>query len=238
MKSKSIIILIVLLLVLTLVNLTILSSDNKLVVFVSALFILAVVFLILTLIHKSYQKATNKLHPFSILLICYLIIIKNIALQTQFYSIEWAFLVFIVCATIFYDFKIDSRFMILPALLLLAYIPFLLTGKYNQIAETSAIYVYYFLVVGVAIQLAEHFKDKPTALDFEKTMKIIIRKVPWITLINIAGIITIGIILIDKLYTVTSLHLVFWKYTAIYFFVLCLIFYSISLLKSIKEQTT
>ena len=217
------------------VNITVLSSDNQILVFISSLFILAVIFLILTLIHKSYQKATNKLHPFSILLIVYLILITNITLQTQLYSIEWAFLAFIVCAVIFYDFKIDSRFMILPALLLLTYIPFLLIGKYNQIAETTAIYVYYFLVVGVATQLAEHIRQKQSALDFNSTMKTIIKKAPWITIINLTGMFIIGIILLEKFYNITFLDLVFWKYTGIYLFILWLIFYSISITKSVKE---
>jgi len=238
MKTKSVIMLIIILLVLTLINISIMSSGNKLLVFISAVFILTMVFLCLVLFHKYYQNATNKLHPFSILLIIYLIIITDIALQTQVYSIEWAFLAFIICATILYDFKIDSRFMILPALLLLAYLPFLLIGKYSQIAETAAIYIYYFLVVGVAIQFAEYINKKPLSLDFEKTMQVIIKKAPWLLLINITGIITIGIIIINRINNnIKSLDLIFWQYTLIYFFVIFVIFYSISRLSTTKEQT-
>lgn len=53
-----------------------------------------------------------------------------------------------------------SQFWIAQALFLLATCPLILISKYNQeVANDTAIYAYYFLVIGVVIRLIEHLMD-------------------------------------------------------------------------------
>ncbi|MEK6800968.1 MAG: hypothetical protein AABY05_03470 [Nanoarchaeota archaeon] len=112
------------------------------------------------------EKSKKHFKPQIILLFCYITIIINMLLGERFYSLEWAFLGFILISIIFYLVKIDSRFLIFPALLLLITLPFLLLFKQQAIAETIAVYVYYFLVVGVILQIIEHFKKTENSLSF------------------------------------------------------------------------
>ncbi len=182
--------------------------------------------IILFLIHKRYEKWVIKANKALILSLVYTILIVNIILGIKIYSIEWAFLGFIFSAVIFYDSRIDSRFLIFPALLLLGYIPFLLIGKQNTLAETFAVYVYYFLVVGVGLQVAEFLGKYENSVDFEKFIIELIEKINWISIISIIGIITLAIIIANRFY-----DLEIWKWTSVYFFAVCLVFYMVHYLK-------
>jgi hypothetical protein len=149
----------------------------------------------------------------------------NMFLGSSVYSVEWAFLGFIFITVLFYDFKIDSRFLILPALLLLGYLPFILMARYDPLAEQIAIYVYYFLVVGVFLQLAEHLQKTKNSLDFDRFIKEIV-DMNWFYPIITTGIITIIIIVLNRF-----MNLEFWKWTFVYLFVVSLVFELISYLK-------
>lgn len=189
--------------------------------------ILIIVFIALTFIHKIYDKKRHKINPYSVLIFGYFLLVVNVLLKTKFYSIEWAFLGFIIVAVLYYDFKIDSRFLILPAILLLGYVPFLLIGKLNALAETIAIYVYYFLVAGVVLQLVEHVKKIENSIDFEAVMAKLLKKPRKINfLLVIVGIISIVIIIANRFYALELL-----KWTSVYAFAVILVLYALSSLK-------
>lgn len=191
--------------------------------------LLIAIFIILAVLHIVYNRKKHKINPYTILILGYFLLIINILLKTEFYSIEWAFLGFVIVAVLYYDFKVDSRFLILPAILLLGYVPFLLIGKQDAIAETVAIYVYYFLVVGVVLQLIEHVKKIENSVDFSRIMKKIVYKIRWIYLIIPFGLIYIAIILGNRFY-----NLELWKWTSVYVFAVIMVFYVLSW---IKEDT-
>ena len=71
----------------------------------------------------------------------------------KFLSIDWMIIPIILTMVIFFAFKIDSRYLILNAIMLLWLIPFLLFFRLEEVADTIAIYAYYFLVSGVILQL-------------------------------------------------------------------------------------
>ena len=121
--------------------------------FVVSISILVLLFFVLLFAHKGYEKTIHHIHPSLALAFAYALVILNMFLGSKIYSLEWAFLGFLVIAVIFYDFKIDSRFLILPGIILLGYLPFLLVGYFNELAEVIAVYVYYFLVIGVVLQI-------------------------------------------------------------------------------------
>lgn len=191
--------------------------------FIVSLFIFLLMFFAILCIHRVYEKTTKFIHPSFVLSFCYTLIIANMLLSPKIYSLEWAFLGFLVIVVIFYDFKIDSRFLILPALLLLGYIPFLLIGAQKEIAETIAVFVYYFLVVGVVLQIIEHVKKIENSLDFDRIMKEIIKKTNWIIPITIFGLISVGIIIGNRF-----MNLELWKWTSVYVFAVVMVSYIIS----------
>jgi len=151
----------------------------------------------------------------------YVMILINMILGVKIYSIDWAFLFFVLLAGIFYFYKIDSRFLILPAILLLGYCPFLLIAKNNTLAENIAIYAYYFLVVGVLIQIIENFRNKEIKLNFTETLSKISKKINSFKLMIDMGLVVVISFLMD-------LFVPFFnqlKYTSLYFFVLSFVFY-------------
>ena len=125
------------------------------------------------------------------IVLLYFLIGINMFFGTHSYSIELAFIGFILLAVVFYFLNIDPRFLILPALLLLSFVPFLLTIKKSVLAENIAIYVYYFLVVGVIMQFIEVIKKKEPKIDFSVIMKYIYGKVRWISFFILFGIIAL-----------------------------------------------
>ncbi|HZJ41004.1 MAG TPA: hypothetical protein VFD16_01935, partial [Candidatus Saccharimonadales bacterium] len=75
---------------------------------------------------------------------------------------EIGFLDFLVLfyGLISFLFIINSRYSAVAALIFLAACPFLLIFKKDVLAESSAIYAYYFLVITVLTQIRELKKDK------------------------------------------------------------------------------
>ncbi|MBS3092599.1 hypothetical protein J4466_04230 [Candidatus Pacearchaeota archaeon] len=214
-------------LILIVINLRSLDNENNLFAISSFILILAIVFLGLLLLNKYYNKLIVKLPSALILFASYLILVLVIFFGSRLFSIEWAFIAFIISAFLFYDTKIDSRFLISPALIILGYIPFLLISKQNAVAETAAIYVYYFLVAGVGLQIAENIKKYENSFDFDKFIKEFLKKRKLIVFaLIITGFIAIDISLINR---IKSLEL--WKWTSIYIFIIALVFYWISELK-------
>jgi len=188
------------------------------------------IFLILIPTYHYYQKSIHKINPRTILTIGYALLFLNIVLQIQYYTVEWAFLIVILVAVLFYDFKIDSRFFILPALLLLAYIPFLLYGRLNALAEIIAVYVYYFLVMGVILMIIEHYKNTSLKLDFDVLSRKLLHENFWITAVIVLGIISTLAIVLNRFYSIE-----FWKWTSVYLFFVSLALYFIS--STIKKQS-
>jgi phosphoglycerol transferase MdoB-like AlkP superfamily enzyme len=86
----------------------------------------------------------------------YFLIVVNMYLGTKLYSISWAAAGFGIAAVLFCILKIGSRYLTLPAILLLASCPILLILKKETLAETAAIYVFYFMVSGVLVLFAEN----------------------------------------------------------------------------------
>ncbi len=201
-------------------------------IFVVFLFILSLMFFAILFAHRVYEKSTKFIHPSLALAFSYALIIANMFLSPKIYSLEWAFLGFLIIAVIFYDFKIDSRFLILPALILLGYIPFLLIGSQKEIAENVAVYVYYFLVVGVVLQIIEYYKKIQNSIDFNKVIKTFIIKEKIPSIIPIWGVIIIAIIIINRFRSVELL-----KWSSVYVFALLLVFYAISYFQEQKQDT-
>jgi len=121
----------------------------------------------------------------------YILIGINMYFGNHTYSVEIAFIGFILLTVAFYFIKIDSRFLILPAILLLGFIPFLLTIKQNVLAENLAIYVYYFLVVGVILQFIEMRKKTEPKVDFSEITKYVYKKVRWVSFFVLFGVVSL-----------------------------------------------
>lgn len=228
MGDRKIIYFIGLILVFAVINFLSFSSENNIITITSFILILALIFLIFLLGHKKYNYITKRINPKKVLIFGYIFLALNILLGAKFYSIEWAFAIFVLSAVLFYDFKIDSRFLIFPAILFLGYIPFLLIGNYNALAEKIAIYVYYFLVVGIGLQFMENIKKKDNSLSFDDFFKTFKEKIPWISLVIVIGTFSIVTIITGRMY---SLDINFWKYTFVYLFSVSIVFYLISLIK-------
>lgn len=100
----------------------------------------------------------ERLSPYYFMAACLIIIIPIAILESHLFgvSLEFIFLAFIASGLIFYLFRIESRFFILSALLLIWLCPYLKIYDLDIIAENIAIYAYYSLIVGVVLQFAEH----------------------------------------------------------------------------------
>ncbi|MFA5993112.1 MAG: hypothetical protein WC796_05390 [Candidatus Pacearchaeota archaeon] len=225
MERSSIILGVLAAVVLIVINFFALSSENKVFAISSLVLLLAIVFLGLLILNRAYHRISRRVDPLIILAFCYTVLAATILSGTRYFSVEWAFLAFIFSAVVFYDFKIDSRFLLLPGLLVLGYIPFLLIGKQNALAENMAVYVYYFLIIGVLMQIFENFKKRDNYLDFEKVMTKILERMNWIIFIVIVGMFSVCLIIINRF---TGIDL--WKWTSVYLFVVVLAFYVVSLL--------
>jgi len=99
-------------------------------------------------------------------------------------TIVGRFLFFILCGFIFYFFRIDSRYLIFPAILLLWFCPFLLIYKLNSIAEMIVIYLYISLVVGAVLQLVELKLNYNLYVPFESIKNVLFNKnIPFLNII-------------------------------------------------------
>lgn len=162
------------------------------------------------------------------ILFFYILIGINMYLGKGVYSVEFAFIGFILLAIVFYFIKIDSRFLILPAILLLGFIPFMLTVKQNVLAENLAIYVYYFLVVGVVLQVIEMVKNREPKFDFSDIAEYVYGKVRWVSFFVFFGIIALALFGLD--YLLKSGNFLLWKISFAYLSVLCLLVFLYSLI--------
>ncbi len=225
--NKAILLVLVLLFIVSFIGLVIFLPKSNISLIVIIGFGIILLFIILTLLHKLYERSVVKTHPALLIFIVYALLTINIILGMKVYSPEWAFLGFIIATVIIYDSRMDSRFLILPALLLLAYIPFLLIGKFNTLAENIAIYVYYFLVCGIVLQVIEHIKHITNTVSFDEFAKGALKELDWIKAVVITGIISISIIIANRFYEWQLL-----KWTSVYLFAVCLIVY---LLSTIEE---
>jgi len=108
-----------------------------------------------------------------------------------FLSYESLAVFFIMAGIIFYGSGIDSRYMVLPALLLLWLCPFLLLYKFSAAAEAAAIYAFYFLVIGVALQFVALRKEPKIKLAFESAAIVFFSK--WNLFVGIALVILYGL---------------------------------------------
>ena len=206
-------------------------SDNSLVWIMIIGVALIGIFAFLILFFKGYEKSLEKTNPVKIVGIVYILLLINMYLGSFLYSVEWAFLGFVVAAVVFYDARTDSRFLIFPALLLLGYIPFLLIGGQNPIAETIAIYVYYFLVVGVFLQVVEHLKESKNSVGFDNLIKKMIYNQYLTEILIFAGIVSVLLIIINRFKEIELL-----KWTFVYVFAVLLVFYGISLIKKEEDE--
>ncbi|MDD4354235.1 MAG: hypothetical protein PHN56_07325 [Candidatus Nanoarchaeia archaeon] len=152
----------------------------------------------------------------------------NWSIGNALYSVEIAFIGFIFLALIFYFLRIDSRFLILPAIILLGFIPLLLYIYQKALAENIAVFVYYFLVVGVVLQIIEMAKDREPKFDFSDIARYVYRKIKWIRFGCIFGIITLIFFGLD--YSLKSGNFVLWKVTFAYLSALCLLIFFYSLI--------
>ncbi len=200
---------------------------------VISIFILTLVFFTIFFAHIVYERLTHFMRPSLALAFSYALIIANMFMSPRVYSVEWAFLGFLAIAIISYDFKIDSRFLILPALILLGYIPFLLIGAQKEIAEIVAVYVYYFLVVGVGLQIVEYSKKTKNSIDFNRFIETFISKEKILQIIPLWGVITLAIIIHNRFRSVELL-----KWSSVYIFVILLVFYAIAYFQEQKQYTT
>ena len=163
-----------------------------------------------------------KLH-YVIFSLVFVFLIVNIILSNFFYSIEWAFVMFIVVGILFYLFKIDSRFFILSAIMFLGYCPFLLILKLDVLAEIVAVYVYYFLVVGIILQFIESIKDREFDIDFFDFIGNIKNKLLFFSLIVFTCLSGV-VFAVDKL----LFSLGSYKWILFYLAILFFVFYVIS----------
>jgi hypothetical protein len=114
-----------------------------------------------------------------------------------FLSYESLAVFFIMAGIIFFEYGIDSRYMILSALLLLWLCPFLLIYKFSAAAEAAAIYAFYFLVIGVALQLADLRKEHKVKLRFESASIVFFSK--WNLIVGIVLVIFFGVAALIRL---------------------------------------
>ncbi len=92
-------------------------------------------------------------------------------------NVELLFVCFVLAGILFFAYRIDARYMILPAILLLWLCPFLLIYKFNNGAEAAAIYAFYFLVIGVLLEFGELRKNYTTAFAFVHTGRLFFSRV-------------------------------------------------------------
>jgi hypothetical protein len=228
-KSKAnlaILIILTILLTLSFASLLIFLEKNQINLIIIASLGIILLFLILSFLHRVYEISLLKTHPAMLMIIIYTLLLINMILGTKIYSIEWAFLGFIISSIIIYDSEIDSRFMLLPALLLLGYLPFLLIGNFNEIAETTAIYVYYFLVCGVVLQITENIRKTINIVNFETFSIGVLKEFDWINISIFTGIISISVFIISRFYEISLV-----KWTSVYFFILSIFIYFLGSLK-------
>lgn len=102
---------------------------------------------------KNYLERLGRRGQIKMVLILAVLIF---ALAKSIGPIDFIVLAYALASVLFI---FESRIPAVLALVLLATCPFLLMFKQDAVAEASAIYAYYFLVITVMTQIAEYFKE-------------------------------------------------------------------------------
>lgn len=107
---------------------------------------------------RSFSKLLNKYTFSSAFLIVAVgsIFFESISVSHFVIRTEYFLLLFLFFSVVF---VIDSRFSMATALILLAICSFLVAYGYLELAEKVAIYVYYFLLMGITLQIVEYVKE-------------------------------------------------------------------------------
>jgi ABC-type multidrug transport system fused ATPase/permease subunit len=86
------------------------------------------------------------------------------------FFVSWTAAFFLSFFLAFLIMHLDSRVPIAFALIFLVACPFLLLFQYQKWAETTAIYAYYFLVIGVILQIIEFIREPKQAEDSKEAV--------------------------------------------------------------------
>jgi hypothetical protein len=109
----------------------------------------------------SASRLSNKRMLASLLLITVVVSIFFESVSIFRFVVRTEYLFFFLF--VFLVFKIGSRFFVGTGLALLASTPLFLTYGYKQLAEKVGIYVLYFLVAGIILQIIEYVKESSWA---------------------------------------------------------------------------
>ncbi|GEM_PF-6687128 len=168
--------------------------------------------------NKVYKKYIYNLPKVNILIGVYILLIINIIIIQIMDNIELGIIGFIIGAIIISYFRIDSRFLVLPVIILLGFNLFLTLKKEDKLIEIITIYTFYFLI-GCAIVIAREIKEnKSLELYFEKSFEKFINKYITLNLLKIICFITLVITLLNIFIDLETL-----KNSALYLVIITLI---------------
>ncbi len=176
------------------------------------------------------SKKKLRLKKEVILFLAYLILLINMILGIKVYSVDFAFIFFIFAAIILFKYKINSDFLFVPPIFLLMYLPILLLIDKSALANDIVSYVFYFLVIGIALKFLEYIKNTKLSLGLDdildKLDKEYLKKC-----VIIFSLLTLTSFVIESFTT----YLKFGKWNFLYFSILFLSLYFISFLKNNKQ---
>ena len=121
----------------------------------------------------------SKRKIFLVLLVSYLIIgLPILFFHLNLFNLSYELLLipFVINMILYWLYRIDSRFIILNAILFLWLCPFLLVYNYNDLAESMAIYAYYALLTGVLLQIWESWLKYKIRLELSFLGRVLFRR--------------------------------------------------------------
>ncbi len=141
---------------------------------------------------QGYKNST--FHTILFVIAGYLIISATIYLHLhERITTPWSFIGFLLTAILFLLIRVDSRFILFLVPLFLGYCPFLLLSDHQLSAEYCAIYAFYLLTCGVALQLIETLRDPEYT--FSDSARLVARINPFLPLsIGMAVVLAFGIL--------------------------------------------
>ncbi|MDP2925337.1 MAG: hypothetical protein Q8N99_03120 [Nanoarchaeota archaeon] len=192
------------------------------------IFFTACLFIVIYFFNDIYLKIINKINPVFRLFLAYLVLVIITSFSNKFLNVNWIFLGFLFTLIIIYDSKINPGFIFISALLLIGYIPFLLIAKEYMIVKNISLYIFYFILIGIIIQIITEKNKGKYELDFKdfifndhkKDIKAFLLLTIFLTLI---------IMIIDSFYSIELI-----KTSFIY---LMIIFFSLYIIKSIEKKS-